>query len=122
METFTSPNRDTNHRFPAEIISHGVWLSDRFCLSESDVGELLFVRGVIVSYEAIRKWCRKLAGSTPTSSGGGAPDLATISIRRPSSSWGMITTAPGWCTTWRTTVRPDGSRSACSRIAKMRYW
>jgi putative transposase len=31
----------------------------RFCLSYRDVEELLFVRGVIVSYEAIRKWCRK---------------------------------------------------------------
>jgi transposase-like protein len=31
----------------------------RFYLSYRDVEELLFVRGVIVSYEAIRKWCRK---------------------------------------------------------------
>jgi putative transposase len=42
-----------------EIISHGVWLSFRFCLSYRDVEELLFIRAVIVSYEAIRKWCRK---------------------------------------------------------------
>jgi putative transposase len=48
-----------NHRFPAEIISHAVWLYFRFCLSYRDVEELLFVRGVIVSYEAIRKWCLK---------------------------------------------------------------
>src|SRR5262247_3585279 len=47
------------HRFPPEIISHGVWLYFRFCLSHRDVEELLFVRGIIVSYEAIRKWCRK---------------------------------------------------------------
>jgi putative transposase len=47
------------HRFPGEIISHGVWLYFRFCLSYRDVEELLFARGVIVSYEAIRKWCRK---------------------------------------------------------------
>jgi putative transposase len=52
-------NRYKNHRFPAEIISHGVWLYYRFCLSYRDVEELLFARGVIVSYEAIRKWCRK---------------------------------------------------------------
>jgi putative transposase len=55
----TSTNRYKNHRFPAEIISHAVWLYFRFCLSYRDVEELLFVRGVIVSYEAIRKWCRK---------------------------------------------------------------
>ena len=42
-----------------EIINHGVWLYFRFCLSYRDVEELLFARGIIVSYEAIRKWCRK---------------------------------------------------------------
>jgi putative transposase len=59
MHTLTSPDRYKNHRFPTEIISHGVWLYFRFCLSYRDVEELLFVRGLIVSYEAIRKWCRK---------------------------------------------------------------
>src|ERR687892_1870306 len=48
-----------HHRFPAEIISHGVWLYYRFCLSYRDVEELLFARGIIVTYEAIRKWCQK---------------------------------------------------------------
>jgi putative transposase len=52
-------NRYKNHRFPAEIISHGVWLYFRFCLSYRDVEELLFVRGATVSHETIRKWCRK---------------------------------------------------------------
>ena len=52
-------NRYKNHRFPVEIISHAVWLYFRFCLSYRDVEELLFARGVIVTYEAIRKWCRK---------------------------------------------------------------
>jgi putative transposase len=46
-------------RFPGEIISHAVWLYFRFPLSHRDVEELLFVRGVIVSYEGIHKWCRK---------------------------------------------------------------
>jgi putative transposase len=35
-----------------------VWLYDRFCLRDSDVEALLFVRGVLVSYEAVRTWCR----------------------------------------------------------------
>jgi putative transposase len=52
-----------HHRFPAEIISHGVWLYFRFCLSYRDVEELLFARGIIVTYEAIRKWCRKFGQS-----------------------------------------------------------
>jgi putative transposase len=59
MNTAVSTNRYENHRFPVEIISHGVWLYYRFCLSYRDVEELLFVRGVIVTYEAIREWCRK---------------------------------------------------------------
>jgi putative transposase len=54
-----SINRYKHHRFPVEIISHAVWLYFRFCLSYRDVEELLFARGVIVTYEAIRKWCRK---------------------------------------------------------------
>src|SRR5262245_14046315 len=53
-----SINRYKHHRFPAEIISHGVWLYYRFCLSYRDVEELLFARGITVTYEAIRKWCR----------------------------------------------------------------
>jgi putative transposase len=59
MNTPASTSRYKNHRFPTEIISHGVWLYYRFCLSYRDVEELLFVRGVTVTYEAIRKWCRK---------------------------------------------------------------
>jgi putative transposase len=54
-----SSNRYKHHRFPAEIISHAVWLYFRFCLSYRDVEELLFARGITVTYEAIRKWCRK---------------------------------------------------------------
>jgi putative transposase len=59
MDTSTLPNPYKHHRFPAEIISHGVWLYYRFCLSYRDVEELLCARGVLVTYEAIRKWCRK---------------------------------------------------------------
>src|SRR5215467_13406476 len=52
-------DRYKNHRFPGEIISHGVWLYYRFTLSYRDVEELLFERGITVSYEAVRQWCRK---------------------------------------------------------------
>src|SRR5215475_12634357 len=51
--------RYKNHRFPGEIISHGVWLYSRFTLSYRDVQELLFERGITVSHEAVRQWCRK---------------------------------------------------------------
>ena len=59
MSTAAPTNPYTHQRFPAEIISHGAWLYFRFCLSYRDVEELLFARGIIVTYEAIRKWCRK---------------------------------------------------------------
>jgi putative transposase len=47
------------YRFPSEIISHAVWLYHRFCLSFRDVEDLLAERGIIVSHETIRQWCRK---------------------------------------------------------------
>jgi putative transposase len=47
------------YRLPGEVISHAVWLYDRFLLSDRDVEELLAERGVAVSYETIRRWCRK---------------------------------------------------------------
>ena len=47
------------HRFPPLIISHAVWLYHRFTLSFRDIEDLLAERGVIVSYESIRQWCRK---------------------------------------------------------------
>ncbi len=50
--------RYKRHRFPPEIIGHAVWLYFRFALSYRDVEELLAERGVIVTYETVRQWCR----------------------------------------------------------------
>src|SRR5918992_3275585 len=47
------------HRFPAEIISHCVWLYFRFCLSYRNVEELMAERGILLTYEAVRYWSRK---------------------------------------------------------------
>src|SRR5215813_11806827 len=47
------------HRFPAEIISHCVWLYFRFSLSFRDVEEMLAMRGVSLTYETVREWCLK---------------------------------------------------------------
>ncbi len=47
------------HRFPAEIISHCVWLYYRFSLSYRDVEEMMAARGLILTYETIRQWCLK---------------------------------------------------------------
>ncbi|MCX4784236.1 IS6 family transposase [Streptomyces sp. NBC_01264] len=48
-----------NHRYPAEIIAHCVWLYFRFPLSFREVEEMMLERGVVVSYETVRRWCRK---------------------------------------------------------------
>ena len=52
-------SRYHGHRFPHEIISHAVWLYHRFSLSFRDIEDLLAKRGIVVSYESIRNWCRK---------------------------------------------------------------
>ena len=61
-----APTRDPlyrGYRFHAEIISHAVWLYYRFALSHRDSEDLLAARGVQVSYEAIRLWCRKFGSA-----------------------------------------------------------
>ena len=47
------------YRFPAEIISHAVWLYFRFPLSLRMVDELLASRGIMVSHETVRQWALK---------------------------------------------------------------
>ena len=47
------------HRFPAEVISHAVWLYFRFPLSLRMVEEMLAARGIDVSYESVRCWAEK---------------------------------------------------------------
>ncbi len=53
------PDLYKRHRFPAEIISHCVRLYYRFSLSFRAVEELLFERGIALSYETVRRWCLK---------------------------------------------------------------
>ncbi len=57
MTSSTTTELYKGFRFPAEIISHAVWLYFRFSLSFRDVEELLATRGVEVTYESIRQWC-----------------------------------------------------------------
>jgi putative transposase len=47
------------HRFPKEIISYCVWFYFRFGVSFRDVEDVMAVRGVLVSYETVRRWCDK---------------------------------------------------------------
>ena len=54
----SQPTDYRGYRFPPDIIRHAVWLYFRFGLSFRDVEDLLAERGVTVTYEAIRQWCR----------------------------------------------------------------
>src|SRR5215207_2939949 len=51
--------RYSRHRFPAEVISHAVWLYFRFPLSLRMVEEMLAARGILVSHESVRQWAMK---------------------------------------------------------------
>ena len=57
----TTPARSpyAGHRFPAEIVSHAIWLYFRFPLGLRMVEEMLAARGIIVSHETVRQWARK---------------------------------------------------------------
>ena len=48
-----------NHRFPPEVVSTTVWFDHRFSLNFRDVEDLMAHRGVIASYETVRRWCLK---------------------------------------------------------------
>ncbi|MBF9235377.1 IS6 family transposase [Microvirga alba] len=51
------------HRFPPQIIAHAVWLYFRFPLSLRLVEEMLLKRGIVVSYETVRRWAMKFGPS-----------------------------------------------------------
>jgi putative transposase len=55
--------RDARHRFPAEVISHVVWLYFRFPLSLRMVEEMLAACGIEVSHETVRQWAMKFGQS-----------------------------------------------------------
>ena len=56
----TSPSVSyKRHRFPPAIIAHAVWLYFRFPLSLRLVEEMLHERGIVVSYETVRRWAMK---------------------------------------------------------------
>ena len=56
MTPAAPPKRSKHPRFPADMISHGVWLDYRCGLSDRAVDELLCARGILVTDEALRKW------------------------------------------------------------------
>jgi putative transposase len=55
--------RYARHCFPAEVISHAVWLNFRFPLSLRMVEEMLVARGILVSHETVWQWALKFGQS-----------------------------------------------------------
>jgi hypothetical protein len=84
------------HRYPVEVISHCVWLYFRFPLSFREVEELMLERGVVVSYETVRRWCG--GRPTPTRCAAGSLGLGT------SGTW------------TRSSSRSTASRSTCGAM------
>jgi transposase-like protein len=84
-----APDPHYRHRFPAEIISHAVWLYHTFCLSFRDVELMLAERGIEVTYGTVKRlgssalcvesweWASGVAMSEATYS-------STVSLRRES--------------------------------------
>jgi len=58
MKKATSTPNYKRHRFPPAISGHAVGLYCRFARSDRDVEELLAERGVVLTYETVRQWCR----------------------------------------------------------------
>ncbi len=59
MNEPTAPVSYTGFRLPHEIIAHAVWRYHRIALNLRDVAALLFARGIVVTYETIRQWCKQ---------------------------------------------------------------
>jgi putative transposase len=89
MKKVTSAPSYKRHRFRPTIIAHAVWLDLRSALSYRDVEGLLAERGVVVTYETIRRWSRKF----------GQPYANALRRRRPrpGDTWhldGVIASPP----------------------------
>lgn len=76
-----------------------LWLYFRFCLSDRDVAELMAERGVILTYEAVRYWCRKFGQvyANPLRRRGPRPgdtwhpdEVFLTSNGRPQSLWRVV--------------------------------
>jgi putative transposase len=89
------PDPHYRHWFPAEIISYAVWLYHVFSLSLRDVELLLAERGVVVSYETVRRWCRNFTAIFA--------DRPRRRWPRPGDKWHMheVSSGPRACSTTR---------------------
>ena len=74
-----SGRRHFRHRYPQEIVCHTVWLVAEVGASFREAQDMLAERGVSISHETIRQWCRKF--SRPCTS------LPPRRIPQPGQSW-----------------------------------
>ena len=121
------------HRYPSKIIDHCVWLYFRFTLSFRDIEEIMLERGVVVSYETVRRWCAKFGQPMQTGyvTDARAPATSGISTKCLSGSTVSGATCGGrstrtassstcWCSPGEMLRPPSGSSGSCSRPAAVR--
>ena len=110
------------HRFPAEVISHAVWLYFRFPLSLRMVEEMLAARGIVVSHETVRQWALKsgrafadrIRRRLPRVGDKWHLDEVAIKIAGCSTGSGVPWIKAGWCSTcWSRAGGTSGPPSAC---------
>ena len=68
------------YRFPPVIIQQAVWLYARFTLSFRDVEDLLAERGIMVSYETVRRWVRYFGPTIAADFDDAGPSLIRLGI------------------------------------------
>jgi len=103
-----------------------VWLYYRFPLSHRDVEDLLAERGVQVSYEAIRLWCRTFGPMVAAGlrrcrrRAGGTSTRCSSRSRQEALALAGLWTAKGWCSTFSSksgaTRRPPSAASWSRRV------
>ena len=77
----SEPATYPGYRFPAAVIHHAVWLYHVFGLSLRDVELILAERGIVVTHESIRQWCRRFGTDIAQRLGKRRP--------RPGDTWHM---------------------------------
>lgn len=105
------------HRFPAAIITCAVRWYFRFNPSLRDIEELPFERGVVITYEAIRRWCDKF--------GAAFAHCVKAARRKPGSTWHldeMFVTLRGEFLLWRAVDEHGADLTSCCRSGATRLW
>ena len=71
----------SGYRFPPKIIQHAIWLYIRFTLSFRDVEDLLAERGIMVSYETVRRGVNHFGPMVAATCANADPNPIRLGIR-----------------------------------------